>query len=265
MFRRSSRGLTKKYREEYNSVNTAKRYASRKKKPSFEGFIKEQYNTTLGILKNEFSKYNNSQLTKDELKLKRRVMTSSKIKSVSDVSKNISRAVKRLDIVRDSVGNIVNLNTSYDKDSPSSIKNIRARIGIKKRFMESDTTIEPLKKIMETASAEDLQIMFDFLNKMKKLHGNHLDEYYQFLMEDFYDMIQQERQKGQTIDYISFDRLQAQINIFKISNQKRYNLDNTFVEQLIKDTWTKYRGVLKSNEEDFIKDLAKYKKFNIKF
>lgn len=259
MFRRSSRGLTKKYREEYNSVNTAKRYASRKNKPSFEGFIKEQYNTTLGLLKNEFSKYNNNQLTKDELKLKRRVMNSSKIKSVSDVSKNISRAVKRLDIVRDILGNTGNLNTSYDNDSPSNLNVIHKRLKIKEDFIKSDIVNKPLKKLITNASPEDLDVVFDFLGKMRKKMGVQMDAYYQLMLEDFYDKIQQQKQRGNnlTTNDISFERLDNMINLFKIENADKYDVEKDELKTLIEETWSN-RKELSSDEERFIKKIYKY-------
>ena len=250
MFKRSSRGLTKKYQEEYQSYKV-----SGVKSPlSFNQYIVKKYNAQLRILQKEFKNIPNSMLSKEELKIKKRVLNSAKMFSAKDVSKNISRAVKRLDILR----NIAKSGRGYVDDKlPSDL----STIAMKKNFMESDKVSKSMKNMLKSSSSEDTKILFDFLNNMKKNAGGHLDAYYKLEMEQFYDKLQQAKQKGQYIkpDDISGERLNIMLSMFKIENSSKYNMDKKQLSDTIHKVWNDYYSDLSDDEERAIKKIAKRK------
>ena len=263
MFRRSSKGLTKKYKEEYNSDKTSKKFYRYKKKPSFEQYILREYNQLRKSLIGRFNQISDSELTEDELKLKRRVTNSSMMNRVSDVSKNVSRAVKRLDVLRNIANSGEETKAYVDENLQSSLASIEGRLIVKYRFLNPNkgTKIpKSVQSMMRNASPEDLRVVFDFLNSMKKEYGSKLDEYYKQMLEDYYNMIQKDKQLGKTIDpeYISGEKLRVRINMFKIENQNKYNVGKGQLEDLIKDNW-KNRNLITDSEERFIKKIAKRK------
>ena len=90
MFRRSSKGLTKQYREAYESYKVS----GIKRPVSFNQFIVKSYNAQLRILQKEFRQIPDRVLSKEELKIKRRVLNAVNMSGPKDVSKNVSTNVE---------------------------------------------------------------------------------------------------------------------------------------------------------------------------
>ena len=254
MFRRSSKGLTKQYREAYESYKVS----GVKRPVSFNQFIVKSYNAQLRILQKDFRQIPDILLSKEELKIKRRVLNAVKMSGPKDVSKNVSRAVKRLDVLK----NIAKSGRGFADDNLNSdLYEIKSRISMKEKFLQSDRVNDALKNIIKNASADDSKILFDFLNNMKKNAGGHLDAYYKLAMEDFYDKLEQSKKKGQYIkpDEISGERLNIMLSMFKIENSSKYNMDKKDLSVTINKVWNNYYAELTDDEERAIKKIAKRK------